>query len=141
MDAVLPDADSAFGKRIRERLENSVVAWLTTVGKDGAPQPNPVWFTWDGETILTYNRARAARVGHVRQRPRVSFNFDGDGQGGGIGVIIGDAEIVDGLSAGSDPAYLEKYRSHITRIGHDPASFAAAYPVAVRIRPTRVRGF
>lgn len=43
------DATTDFGRRVRERLTEESVAWLTTVGRDGTPQPNPVWFLWDGD--------------------------------------------------------------------------------------------
>lgn len=140
--APLPPAGTPLGDRVRQRLESEVVIWMTTVGRDGAPQPNPVWFHWDGETVLTYNRADAARVAHVGSRPRVSLNFDGNGKGGDILVIIGDAQI-DHQAARPDEnqPYSDKYGDHIVRIGHDPATFARAYPVAIRIRPSAVRGF
>jgi hypothetical protein len=38
------------------------------------------------------------------------------------------------------PAYLEKHRAPIARIGMTPESFAAAYCVAVRVTPIGVRG-
>ncbi len=133
--------DTALGATIRRRLESEVVVWLTTVGADGTPHPNPVWFLWDGDTLLVYNRPTAGRVSHVRDRPRVGLNFDGDGRGGAIAVIAGDAEIAEDAPAAPDhPAYLAKYSEHIARIGHDAASFARDYPVAIRIRPTRFRG-
>ena len=46
---VLPDAGTPFGDRVRERLVDEQVIWLTTVGADGTPQPNPVWFLWTPE--------------------------------------------------------------------------------------------
>ncbi|MCG5219434.1 TIGR03667 family PPOX class F420-dependent oxidoreductase [Streptosporangium sp. KLBMP 9127] len=117
--------------------------WLTTVGRDLTPQPNPVWFLWDGaDGVLVYNRADAKRLDHVRERPRVSFNFDGDGAGGDIIVLTGEAEPV----AGNPPVihypdYLEKYREGIARISGSVDVFAKAYPVPLRIRLTRVRGY
>src|SRR5882724_4677941 len=67
---VLPDPSTTFGKRVRDRLAKETVIWLTTVGADGTPQPNPVWFLWEGEdTILVYNRTDANRVTHVRRAP------------------------------------------------------------------------
>jgi len=37
---VLPDAATAFGQRVRARLQNDTVIWIVTVGADGRPQPN-----------------------------------------------------------------------------------------------------
>src|SRR2546421_3570356 len=93
--SVLPDASTPFGQRVEKRLAEEVVVWLTTVGADGTPQPNPVWFLWDGESFLVYN-LDVHRVRHVRERPRVTLNFDTDGKGGDVLVVTGRAELVDG---------------------------------------------
>ena len=50
---VLPDAATAFGQRVRTRLQNDTVIWIVTVGADGRPQPNPVGFCRDGDADST----------------------------------------------------------------------------------------
>ena len=116
--------------------------WFTTVGRDGTPQPNPVWFIWDGDSVLTYNRPDAGRVAHIRGRPRVSLNFDGNGKGGDIIVITGDARPApDALPPDQVPAYVDKYRERMLRVSGSLERFAESYPVAIRIHPTRTRGF
>src|SRR5579884_432403 len=88
----IPDPSSEFGERVGRRLREEVAAWFTTVGRDGTPQPNPIWFLWaGGEDILIYNRPSAARLKHLERRPRASFNFDGNGRGGDIVVLTGTA--------------------------------------------------
>ena len=138
---VLPDASTMFGKRVRDRLAQEIVLWLTTVGADGTPQPNPVWFLWEGEdTILTYNRADAKRVDHVKVRPRVSLNFDGNGQGGEIIVMTGTAEVLaDFPLAHEHEQYTEKYAEQTARVFEGAEDFARKYPVAMRIRITNLR--
>jgi len=89
----LPDPSTPFGAAVRDRLSTDKIIWLTTVGADGTPQPNPVWFLFDGETILTYNRPAAHRLNHIQSRPRVSLNLnqrDGD-----VMVLVGHAERID----------------------------------------------
>jgi PPOX class probable F420-dependent enzyme len=138
---VLPDPSTPFGERVRARLRDDVVIWLTTVGDDGTPQPNPVWFLWDGETFLVYNLADAHRLRHVRARPRVSLNFDGNGKGGDIVVVTGRAEVEEGAPLAHEvPEYVAKYGERATAIAGSPEAFAAAYPVALRVHPVRVRG-
>ena len=138
---VLPDPSTTFGKQVRDRLAQEVVIWLTTVGADGTPQPNPVWFLWEGEdTILVYNRTGANRIDHVRVRPRVALNFDGNGQGGEIVVMAGDAELLEDFPlAHENQPYAEKYAEQTERVFEGAADFARKYPVAMRIRITRVR--
>jgi PPOX class probable F420-dependent enzyme len=138
---VLPDASTPFGERVRSRLRDDIVAWLTTVGDDGAPQPNPVWFLWDGGTVLVYNRADAQRLRHVRSRPRVALHFDGNGAGGDIVVVSGRAELTAGEPAAHEvPEYVAKYGERMTRVAGSPEGFGLAYPVPMRIRPLKVRG-
>ena len=138
---VIPDSE--FGARVRERLHTEELIWLTTVSADGTPQPNPVWFLWDGDdTALVYNANDAARLTHVAVRPRVALNLHADAGGGDIVVIAGVAEqALDVGSPAENAAYLAKYAEGITRIGSDPAKFAVDYSVPLRIRFTKVRGF
>ena len=66
-DDVFPDPSTPFGQRVQRRLRDEQVIWLTTVGADGTPQPNPVWFLVDGTTVVVYNRPE----------PDASDTFDG----------------------------------------------------------------
>jgi PPOX class probable F420-dependent enzyme len=140
-DTVLPDATTPFGERVRRRLHDEQVAWLTTVDARGAPQPNPVWFVWDGETFLTYNRPDARRLVHVSARPDVSLNLDSRG-GGDIVIVVGRAEVTQGEPAPHEqPLYLDKYRDHMIRVSGSLEAFSEQYPVPLRVWPRRVRGF
>ncbi|HEX3787781.1 MAG TPA: TIGR03667 family PPOX class F420-dependent oxidoreductase [Pseudonocardiaceae bacterium] len=140
---LLPDPNTPFGERVRRRLAEETVIWLTTVGRDGTPQPNPVWFLWEGtDSVLIYNTPVANRLTHVKQRPQVALHFDGDGSGSDIVVLTGTAEQLDGHPlAHENPEYTAKYAERAARISGDVASFAKAYPVALRIKVTRIRGF
>src|SRR5215831_17419027 len=143
MSTALPPSGTPFGDSVRRKLDRDPVVWLTTVARDGTPQPNPVWFVPDpdGGGVLTYNRASAARVRHVQERPRVALNFNQRENDDDVAVLVGTAEIVDGgPPSDANPAYQAKYRDRIRSLGLDPAGFAAAYPVAIRVRFSRVRG-
>jgi PPOX class probable F420-dependent enzyme len=137
---VIPE--SQFGQHVRERLQTETVVWFTTVGADGTPQPNPVWFLWQENGFLIYNRAEANRLAHIVPRPEVSLNFDGDGQGGDIVVFTGRAVRLDDEPLPHElPAYVEKYGDAMARISGSRENFGAAFPVAVRVDVTRVRGY
>jgi PPOX class probable F420-dependent enzyme len=139
--SVIPDSE--FGDRVCAKLREQVVVWLTTTSADGTPQPNPVWFLWDGESdwVLVYSANDAKRLEHVAVRPWVSLNFDGDGQGGDIVVLLGVAEQApDEPSADQNEPYLAKYRERIGGIGMTEESFAQAYSVPLRVRFGKVRG-
>ena len=135
------DTTTDFGKRVARRLREETIVWLTTVRRDGTPQPAPVWFLWDGETVLMYSRPNQQKERNIAHSPKVALHFDGDGRGGDIIVLTGEAQIAtDAPPVADNTAYTEKYAEQIKRIGMDAASFAAAYSVAIRITPTDLRG-
>lgn len=138
---MLPDATTPIGQRVRWRLREEVVVWLTTVGRDGTPYPNPVWFWWDGDRILTYNLPTAGRVRHIRERPQVSLNFDSD-KGGDVMIMIGRAVIVeDAPPAYQVPEYVTKYGERMNRSFGGAESFSERYSVPISIDPQQVRAF
>jgi PPOX class probable F420-dependent enzyme len=80
-------SDIEFGARAARHLTDDVVAWLTLVDPSGTPQPAPVWFLWDGSSILVYSHGEAKRLAHLRANSRVALHGDGDGTGGDIVVL------------------------------------------------------
>jgi PPOX class probable F420-dependent enzyme len=132
----------AFGERVRARLRDDYVIWLTTVGEDGTPQPNPVWFVWDGaDSVLVYNRADAHRLPHIEARPNIALHFDGNGRGGDIVVIAASARRdPDAPPAHENGDYVAKYADGMQRVSGSPEQFSVAYPVPLRITFRRVRG-
>jgi len=141
MSRVMPLESTPFGERVARRLREEPILWLTSVDANGTPQPNPVWFLWDGSTVLVYSLTDAARNRHIQRNPQVALNFDGDGKGSNIIVIAGEARIVtDTLPADQLPEYVAKYKDFIARSFGTPANFASQYTVAIRITPTKVRG-
>jgi PPOX class probable F420-dependent enzyme len=139
---VIPNSD--FGNRVRTRLREESLIWFTTVGADGTPQPNPVWFLWeeDTSTVLIYNATNAARLEHVAVRPRIALNFHANAGGGDVVVLTGVAEqALDAPPVDRHDAYLAKYAEGIKNLGSDAEKFARDYSVPLRIRITKVRGF
>ncbi|HSE94485.1 MAG TPA: TIGR03667 family PPOX class F420-dependent oxidoreductase [Methylomirabilota bacterium] len=135
------NTSTEFGARAARRLREDLIGWLVTVAADRTPQPIPVWFWWDGQTCLIYSQPATAKLRNLATNPRVALHLDGDGQGGNIVILTGEARVVtDVPPADRVPEYLEKYRKAIGRIGMTPASFAAAYSVAIRLTPTRLSG-
>ncbi len=142
MSSVMPPENTPFGERVARRLKEEPIIWMTTVGADGTPQPNPVWFLWDGESFLIYSLPDAARLPHIKRNPNVSLNLDGNGKGGDIIVIAGEARITtDDPSADMNPIYVEKYKDFIQRSFKTPENFASKYNVTLRVTPRKVRGF
>jgi PPOX class probable F420-dependent enzyme len=131
--AVIPD-------RFQQRLAGEQVIWLTTVSQDDTPQPNPVWFLWEGESVLTFSRPDAKRLTHFKRNPRVSLHLNSTRTGGDVTVLTGTAEVLAGDPT-AYPDYVAKYRSDIERISGSVEAFAKEYSVPTRVLVDGARGF
>ena len=135
------DTGSEFGARAVRRLTDDTIGWLTTVSADGTPQPSPIWFLWDGETVLIYSQPNTPKLRHIAANPRVSLNLDGNGRGGDIVILTGEARIDDAApSSAALPSYQAKYAAGIRQLGMTADSFAQAYSVPIRFTPAKLRG-
>ena len=136
------DPTTEKGAYADARLRAEHVAWLVTVGPDGTPLPTPVWFWWDGETVLVYSQRDKPKLRHIATNRRVAFVMRTDEYGDDIVVVTGDAS-VDPSAPPADqvPDYVEKYAALIARLGADPAGFAGEYSVPIRITPTKLRSW
>ncbi len=136
------DFSQGFPAQASSRLRKEHVIWLTTVDAAGVPQPRPVWFHWDGMTILIFSQQRAAKVRHIARHPHVSVHLNSDPHGDEVTVLLGTAEILPGWPAGPRvDEYLEKYSDGMAGLGYSADSFRAEYSVPIEITPTAVRGF
>ena len=85
-----------FGARAARRLREEIIGWLTTVSPDGAPQPIPVWFLWDGGgSILLYSRPGKRKLRNIAANPKVSLNLDSDRVEADIVVCWGEIRVSD----------------------------------------------
>jgi PPOX class probable F420-dependent enzyme len=135
------DLTTEFGRRVDRRLREERTIWLTTVSSNLIPQPRPVWFLWNGETFLIFTQPGAYKLKHIARNPNVSLHFDSDGRGGDIVVFTGEAHVIEGKPDEKEvEAYLEKYAEGMKRIRLSPDGFAKSYRVAIRVKPTGLRG-
>ena len=134
------DPATEKGARADARLRADEVAWLITVAADGTPSPTPVWFLWDGASILVYSQRDKPKLRHIAANPRVAVALRTDELGDEITVVTGDAAVDVSLpSADQVQGYVDKYGELIARLGADPASFAGEYAIPVRMTPTKLR--
>jgi PPOX class probable F420-dependent enzyme len=142
MARVVIDPETEVGGRVAARLRDEIVAWLVTVRADGTPVPTPVWFWWDGETLLVYSQPDKPKLRHIASNPRVSLAMRTDEHGDDLVVITGLAAVDESAPAAFElPEYIEKYRDEIARLGSNPEEFSAGYSVPIRIRPTKLRAW
>jgi PPOX class probable F420-dependent enzyme len=131
-----------FGRHVNRRLRQEKIIWLSTVDSHNTPQPRPVWFHWDGKTVLIFSEKEKAKLRHIGRNPRVALNFNTDEDGGDVAVLVGDALISDERPAANRvKSYLRKYGEGIRDLGMTIAQFTESYAVPIRISPQFMRGF
>jgi PPOX class probable F420-dependent enzyme len=138
------DLNSPAGARADQRLRSEQILWLTTVRADGQPQASPVWFLWDGTTLLVFSRPGAQKLRNLAANPRVAVHLESDGAGEDEDVVTIDATAA--VDPGVPPSdqlegYLAKYEAGIERLGWTPTQLARDFSVAIRVRPVRIRAW
>ena len=130
-------------RKAKSLIKNEYVIWLTTVDSDHTPQPRPVWFIWDNDAFLIFSQAKAHKVQHIKKNDSVSLHFNTDETGDkNVIVYIGKAILdVSSPPAHKVSAYLRKYRKGIKELGMTLEQFSNDYSVAIRIKPTSLRGW
>ncbi|MFI1914966.1 TIGR03667 family PPOX class F420-dependent oxidoreductase [Nocardia sp. NPDC020380] len=140
--APVVNTSSDFGSHVANRLERDFVIWLTTVGPTGTPQPNPVWFLWDGTEFLLFSKPDQAKLRNIAHNPRVALNLNSTPGGSEIAILTGTARLPEEAATADEiAAYTKKYASGMTDIGLTVEQFYADYSVPIRITPDRLRGF
>ncbi len=137
------DLTTEFGQAVEKHLQSEYVVWLTTVDSHLTPQPRPVWFLWEYDTVLIFSQPNAYKVKHIKQHPRVALQFNTDSKGEKHVIVITGEAVIDpnGVTANQVPAYLEKYKSGIEELNMTPEAFNAEYSVLIRITPSELRGW
>ncbi len=137
------DLNSKFGRVAKQHLQDEYFVWLTTVDLKLAPQPRPVWFVWEAGSFLIFSQPHAHKVAHIRKNPKVALHFNADETGDQhVIVFVGEAIIDDkSLPAYQVPTYFRKYEDGIAGLKMTPEEFSHDYSVAIKIRPTHLRGW
>jgi PPOX class probable F420-dependent enzyme len=133
-----PGTAGAPRASIAVALERESVVWLSSVRPDGSPHVVPLWFHWDGESILVFSKPGAQKVRNVRAEPRVMVAV-------GEPSLAFDVELVDAVAElAHEPTscllsdvFARKYADLADRAGITFDRFAAVYEQPIWIRPTR----
>ena len=56
-------------------LESTALAHVATIGPDGEPQVNPVWFGWDGTHVLFSQTTTRQKVRNLQRDPRIALSI------------------------------------------------------------------
>jgi hypothetical protein len=59
----------------KDVLESTALAHVATIGPDGEPQNNPVWFGWDGEHLLFSQTTARQKYKNVQRDDRIALSI------------------------------------------------------------------
>jgi len=128
-----PSAD-----RVGRLLEFEPVVWLSTVRPDGSPHLVPIWFSWDGKSLLIASKPHARKIANIRTNPKVMLALGEPEEDFDVGLLEGTAEILEAPAAEVLPVgHVRKYRDEMEAIGLTVEDYLATYSLVVRIRPSK----
>ncbi|WP_127506337.1 PPOX class F420-dependent oxidoreductase [Actinoplanes solisilvae] len=114
-------------------LERPLIAHLATVRDDGAPQVNPMWFSWDGEYIRFTHTNFRRKYRNVTANPVVSLSIVDPANPYRYLEVRGVVERIDADPAGA--FFVELAERYDAPFGATPPPDAAARVIFV-VRPT-----
>jgi PPOX class probable F420-dependent enzyme len=113
-------------------LDRPTFAHLATLGPDGAPQTQVMWFVWDGERIrMTHTKTRQ-KFRNFQRDPRVALSIADPDNPYRFLEIRGTVETLE-----DDDSVASFYQSLQQRYGQTYPIADAAVRVIVAIRPEK----
>lgn len=67
--------DGSIPEGYVDLLESNALAHVATIGPDGEPQNNPVWFDWDGEQVKFSQTKTRQKYKNVGREPRLALSI------------------------------------------------------------------
>jgi PPOX class probable F420-dependent enzyme len=133
------DLTTARDRAIDRRLREDAIVWLTSVTADGKPHMAPVWFWWDGDTLLIFSQPGRKKVRNISRNPAVAIALDTRDEGEEVAFFDGIAELLaEPTSALMSESYKRKYAQLFLRIGSSPEKMVAEYSQPIRVTPTKL---
>jgi PPOX class probable F420-dependent enzyme len=137
MSVTTADQYAAHAARLDRFLSEQPVVWLSTVRPDGAPHLVPIWFTWDGASLLVFSKPGAQKVRNMRANPVAMLALGEPEDDFDVAMAEARVELLDEPATELPWAHLAKYSARMASMGLSPDQFVAIYSQVIRITPTR----
>jgi PPOX class probable F420-dependent enzyme len=128
-------------------LTSTALANVATIGPDGAPQVNPVWFDWDGTNLRFGQITTRQKVRNLRRDPRLAVSIVDPANPARYLEIRGVARLVPDSEAELTDRLAKKYLgldrfpyAQPGRSGSRSSSSLAASPTSEVMQPLRRQG-
>lgn len=115
-------------------LSSTALVHVATIGPDGAPQNNPVWFGWDGTHVLFSQTTGRQKYRNLKASPKVALSIVDPANPYRYLEIRGTvAEIVDDVNNAFIDSMAQKYLGQAQYPWHQPGD----HRVIVKVLPTK----
>jgi PPOX class probable F420-dependent enzyme len=115
-------------------LETTALAHVATIGPDGLPQNNPVWFGWDGTHVLFSQTTGRQKYRNLQANPAVALSIVDPTNPYRYLEIRGTVvEIVDDPGNAFINSMAKKYMGQDVYPWHQPTD----HRVVVKVQPTK----
>ena len=115
-------------------LETTALAHVATIGPDGLPQNNPVWFGWDGTHVLFSQTTGRQKYRNLQANPAVALSIvDSTNPYRYLEIRGTVVEIVDDPGNAFINSMAKKYMGQDVYPWHQPT----AHRVVVKVQPTK----
>lgn len=80
-------------------LQSTIPARLAYLGLDGNPRAIPIWFHWNGNSLVLGSPLKSAKVRAISKHPKVALTIDGDAWPAKVLQVRGTAtvETIEGV--------------------------------------------
>jgi PPOX class probable F420-dependent enzyme len=133
---------SETNDKIEKLLNQTMIATLSTLNEDGSPNTMPLWYEWNGESILMFSAGNAGKIKRLRRDPRATLCIaEGVGAMEAWVSVEGSVEVIDDLQRTRDFAcglaerYYEPERAKPTVEAYSKAEGV----VILELKPSRIR--
>jgi len=127
---------------IEARLRGDLIIWLTTVGPTGKPHTVPVWFDWDGRSVLIFSQPDTRKIRDLTLNPAVALALETRDEGEEVVFFEGTAELLSNPTSDlMTEAYIEKYTHLFPRIESSPEKMATEYTQPIRVGLAKVKAW
>lgn len=124
-----------------ELLGKRLIASLATLNEDGSIHCVPIWFRWDGQTVLIPTSGKTKKIRNLRRRPRPTVMIDESRAGldvRGI-MLVGSGRLVEGPEAlALNRSIHLKYLTAESRDLAEVDEYLKTDDVTIRVVPERV---
>ena len=122
---------------VNQRLQTDYIIWFATIHGD-RPHLVPVWFLWDGTSILIFSKPNTVKVRDIRKNSNVTLALEAGNEGDDVVLIEGEAVLLDPAAVSATlPAYVQKYAQLLQDMGVNAQAMAAEYSQPIRVIPTK----